>query len=199
MRNYLLFLFTCLSLLNVCFAQEKPKMMAKEIRETDRASKMPDETERESKNSYLTISPHDRIVWEGTSDVDGGKPQPTTSQPAPVKAAFEKDFPLVESARWSKYRGDWTATFINGAFTSTAVYHANGSRRDTRTSLQPSQLPTIVFTNIKERSSDINIVVAVKIEVPGLLNYVFRVKTVTDGVARFLFYNSEGKEVPYNY
>src|SRR5688572_11357582 len=75
---------------------------------------------------------HEDVIWDGTSDKDGGGPKPSKNQPAKVRASFSRDYPNAVNVRWSKYRGDWTATFGNGLFTSTAVYHANGQRRDTR-------------------------------------------------------------------
>lgn len=138
---------------------------------------------------------HDNIVWEGT----GGRPKPSKNQPAKVRAAFWRDYPNASNVRWSKYRGDWTATFGNGLFTSTAVYHANGERRDTRTPIESKQLPGSIWDVILKRKPETKLSDIIKIEVPQAVKDIFRVKTILDGAVKFLFYNSDGKEVKYNY
>lgn len=57
---------------------------------------------------------HDDIIWEGTSKPGGKGPKFSKNQPAKVRAAFQRDYPGATNVRWSKYRGDWTATFGNG-------------------------------------------------------------------------------------
>lgn len=147
----------------------------------------------------ITHTSHDNIIWEGTRDNDGGRPKPSKNQPAKVRAAFKRDYPYVTNVRWSKYRGDWTATFTNGPFISTAVYHANGDRRDTRTSLLRSQLPPIILENIFKKAPGADIGVGVKIEIPKAFKDVFRIRAVVDGVSRFMYYDKDGEEVTYDY
>jgi hypothetical protein len=141
---------------------------------------------------------HEIIIWEGTKDKDGGGPKPSKNQPAKVRAAFKQDYPYATNVRWSKYRGDWTATFGNGFIWSTAVYHANGQRRDTRTPILLPQLPPILVGIFKKRP-EIQLGVIIKIEVPQVIKDIFRVKAITDGVSKFLFYNADGLEVQYDY
>lgn len=141
---------------------------------------------------------HDDVIWEGTKDKDGGGPKPSKNQPAKVRAAFQKDYPNATNVRWSKYRGDWTATFGNGVFTSTAVYHANGDRRDTRTPIQRTQLPKVLDDIFKKRP-ELQLGNIIKIEVPQAVQDIFRIKTIADGVSKFLFYNGNGQEVEYDY
>jgi len=64
---------------------------------------------------------HEKGIWDGTQDNGGGGPKASKNQPAKVRAAFARDYPAAGSVTWSKYRGDWTATFRNGPFWSTAV------------------------------------------------------------------------------
>lgn len=142
---------------------------------------------------------HEDIVWEGTSDNYGKGPKPSKNQPAKVRASFRRDYPNAVNVSWSKYRGDWTATFGNGIFTSTAVYHANGDRRDTRTPVQQSQVPRNIFDSIFKRRPQIQLGDIIKINVPQAVTDIFRIKTILDGTSRFVYYDANGKEVTYNY
>jgi hypothetical protein len=142
---------------------------------------------------------HEDIIWEGTKDFDGGRPKPSKNQPAKVRAAFARDYPNITNVRWSKYRGDWTATFTNGPFISTAVYHANGDRRDTRTSLMRSQLPPVILESISKKLPGAEIGVGVKIEMPQVMKDIFRIKAIANASTHYLYYNSDGAEVKYNY
>jgi hypothetical protein len=140
---------------------------------------------------------NDNAIWDGTKDTDGGGPKPSKNQPAKVRSAFAKDYPNAANVSWSKYRGDWTATFSNGITKSTAVYHANGQRKDTRTVIPQPQLPKTISDIFKKKQvepSDI-----VKIEVPELLKNVYRIKSIQAGSPKFNFYDADGKEVKYDY
>ena len=142
---------------------------------------------------------HDRAIWEGTKDNDGGGPKPSKNQPAKVRAAFQRDYPNATNVSWSKYRGDWTATFRRGMFGwSTAVYHANGERRDTRTPVPPAEIPRKIEDIFKKRP-DTRLEEVIKIEVPKTIKDIFRIKTTVDGSAKFVFYDADGLEVQYNY
>jgi hypothetical protein len=145
------------------------------------------------------VKSQEAIIWEGTSDKAGKGPKPSKNQPAKVRAAFQRDYPNAVSVSWSKYRGDWTATFANGIFTSTAVYHANGERRDTRTPIPRTEAPSTIFDEILKRKPQTRVEDIIKIEVPQQVKDIFRVKTILDGVTKFLFFTADGKEVPYNY
>ena len=136
-------------------------------------------------------------VWEGTAEKGG--PKPSKNQPAKVRAAFQKDYPNASNVRWSKYRGDWTATFGNGAGTSTAVYHANGQRKDTRTVVPRPQLPKVILDDILKKRPRTQLGDIVKIEVPQTVKDIFRIKTMEGGTARFVFYDAKGAEVKYDY
>ena len=84
-------------------------------------------TEKKDKGSNGNGGSHNGgAVWGGTS----GTGKPSKNQPAKVSQAFAADYPGAGNVSWSKYRGDWTATFNNNGITSTAVYHANGQRKE---------------------------------------------------------------------
>lgn len=137
-------------------------------------------------------------IWDGTYGVQhGGKA--SKNQPAKVRAAFARDYPNTSNVSWSKYRGDWTATFHHGATRSTAVYHANGERRDTRTVIPQAQAPRTILDEILRRRAGSRIGDIIRIEGPRLASNIFRVKTTHNGMTSYLFYNEQGKEVKYDY
>ncbi len=119
------------------------------------------------------------------------------NQPTNVTAAFQRDYPNATNVVWSKYKGDWTATFGNGIFRSTAVYHANGERRDTRTIIRRNNIQgdVSVWDQIfrKNKLQQNNII---QIEQPNSGNVIYRLLN-TAGTA--LFFNQSGEQVNYNY
>jgi len=142
---------------------------------------------------------HNKKIWDGTSDKNGKGPVPSKNQPAKVRAAFQRDYPNAVNVSWSKYRGDWTASFGNGLYRSTAVYHANGERRDTRTPVTRNELPRNVLDGIFKRSPDTRLDDIIKIEVPNAVKDIFRVKDIIGGKPAYFYYNSDGQLVKYNY
>lgn len=143
-------------------------------------------------------SDHEKKVWQGTYTKTGDGPKPSRNQPAKVRVSFQRDYPNAANVSWSKYRGDWTATFRNGLSMSTAVYHANGDRRDTRTPVTKESIPKKVF-DIITKKPDIQTDDVVRIEVPKVIKDIFRIKSVIDGKPQYLYYNDEGLIVQYNY
>ena len=140
----------------------------------------------------------DGPIWDGTSNPNGGG-KPSKNQPAKVRAAFSRDYPNAVNVRWSKYRGDWTATFNQGLSVSTAVYHANGQRKDTRTVVGRPQLPKVILNDIFKKHPRTELSDIVKIEAPLASKNIFRIKTIEAGTSRFVFYDAGGKEVKYDY
>jgi hypothetical protein len=142
---------------------------------------------------------HDKKVWEGTSDKGGAGPKASKNQPAKVRAAFQRDYPNATNVYWTKYRGDWTATFGNGVWRSTAVYHANGERRDTRTPVSRENVPRKILDVIFKQKPEAKVDEAVKIEVPKGIKDIFRIKDIINGKAEFQYYDADGIKVQYNY
>ena len=142
---------------------------------------------------------HNKKVWDGTSDKGGKGPVSSKNQPSKVKAAFQRDYPNAGNVSWSKYRGDWTASFGNGFYWSTAVYHANGQRRDTRTPVTRNEMPQNVLNGIFKRSPGTKLDDLIKIEVPNAAKDIFRVKDILGGKPAYFYYNSDGQLVKYNY
>ena len=142
---------------------------------------------------------HNKKIWDGTSDKNGKGPVPSKNQPAKVRAAFQRDYPNAVNVSWSKYRGDWTASFGNGLYRSTAVYHANGERRDTRTPVTRNEMPVNVIDAIFKSRPDTRLEDVIKIEVPNAVKDIFRVKDIIGGKPSYFYYNSDGQLVKYNY
>lgn len=147
-----------------------------------------------------TSKGYSETIWGGTAGV--GKV--SKNQPAKVKQAFMQDYPNATNVVWSKYRGDWTATFGSGIFGSrTAIYHANGQRKDTRSVINRNQLPGggTIWDKIFNRDRVTPQTEVVQVERPGILDKIFRVATTPLGSAavQYLLYNGNGERVNYDY
>jgi hypothetical protein len=158
----------------------------------DKSNDKDDKGDKEKKD-------HDKRVWEGTYENENDGPKPSKNQPAKVREAFARDYPNAQNVTWSKYRGDWTATFRNGVFTSTAVYHANGERRDTRTPVTRNDVPGRVIDSVLKRRPQSRLEEIIKIALPKGNPDLFRIKEIVDGKPQFMIMNSDGKLVPYDY
>jgi len=142
---------------------------------------------------------HNKKIWAGTSDKGGKGPVPSKNQPAKVSAAFQRDYPNAGNVSWSKYRGDWTASFGNGLYRSTALYHANGERRDTRTPVTRNEMPRNVWESIFKSHPGTSLDDMIKIEAPNTIKDIFRIKDILGGNPKYFYYNSDGQLVKYNY
>lgn len=163
--------------------------------------KAKDDHEREIKTEHekKVKDEHSKKIWEGTSDKWGNGPKPSKNQPSKVRAAFQRDYPNASNISWSKYRGDWTATFGNGFHMSTALYHANGERRDTRTWITKKDVPGNVLDSVFKRRPGTRLDDIIKIEVPNSVNDIFRIKDNIQGNPEYLYYKSNGVLVTYDY
>lgn len=143
---------------------------------------------------------HNKTIWNGTTGGNAGKY--SKNQPAKVREAFSRDYPNATNVVWSKYQGDWTATFGNGLWgTKTAVYHANGERRDTRSVINRSELPGggSIWDKIFKRDGITANNQVVQVESPGIMDKIFRVGSISGSALKYLFYNQNGNQVQYNY
>jgi hypothetical protein len=166
----------------------------------DKSKGKSDQTEKnKEENDKNDRAEHERKIWEGTyvNATDG--PKPSKNQPSKVRASFQRDYPNATGVYWSKYRGDWTATFRNGIWMSTAVYHANGDRRDTRTIVTRNEMPKVILDDIFKKKPDIKLEDVIKIQVPKAVKDIFRIKNIIEGKPEYLYYNSDGVVVQYNY
>ena len=132
---------------------------------------------------------------------NGNSGKSSKNQPAKVRDAFYRDYPNASNVTWTKNRGDWTATFGNGLYRSTAVYHANGDRRDTRTSIQRQDLPNgTIWDRIFRRDRVTPTGEYTRIERPNSVGDIFRMAVErATGQRQYLYYNANGQLVKYNY
>lgn len=179
-------------------AEEKSKGKSGKVKEKKEKEDEKDKSgEKDDAGSAAQKKSHEDVIWEGTSDKGGKGPKLSKNIPNKVSRSFQRDFPNASSVTWYKYRGDWTPTFQNGLFRSTAVYHANGERRDTRTPIPRSALPPKIDDIFKKRPS-IRLGDIIRIETPAA-SEIFRLKTWSDGVLKFMHYDQDGNEVTYDY
>jgi len=142
---------------------------------------------------------HNKKIWDGTSDKRGKGPKPSKNQPAKVRAAFQRDYPNASNVSWSKYRGDWAASFGNGIYMSTALYHANGERRDTRTPVTRNEVPVNILDGIFKNRPGTRLDDIIKIDLPNGVKEIFRIKDNIEGRPVYFYYNSDGQPVKYDY
>lgn len=188
-----LFIFALTVFISVSLFAQKQKQKDNPGKEKKEARDVVLGTEKKQPNKNVDI------IWDGTKDGDGRGPKYSKNQPAKVRAAFGKDYPNATGVSWSKYRGDWTASFNNGIIRSVAVYHANGQRKDTRSVIQKTQLPKIIIDDIFKRRRNAQLGDVIKIEVPQSVKDIFRIKTTEGNATHFVFYDADGKEVKYDY
>ncbi len=129
---------------------------------------------------------------KGNSSRDGN----ANHQPKKVMSALLRDYPSASNISWSKYKGDYTATFNNGPWRSTAVYHANGDRRDTRTVLTRAQLPGSVIWDPIFKRDKVTPTQYILIERPSNLEKIYR---ILSGNKTPYYYDQNGNKVTYVY
>lgn len=173
----------------------KAKGKDKEENKENDKEKNKEKEEKEKKDA----ADHDKKVWEGTFEKEADGPKPSNNQPTQVTGAFKKDYPNATNVSWSKFRGDWTATFRNGTSTSTAVYHANGERKDTRTPVTRKEMPNKVVDSILKKRPTAKLDDVVKVEGAKGAKEIYRVKDVIDGKPQHVYYNADGLPVKYDY
>ena len=156
-------------------------------------------TKEKSDKNLKDRSEHEKKIWEGTYTSAADGPKPSKNQPAKVREAFMRDYPNAINVYWSKYRGDWTATFNNGIWMSTAVYHANGDRRDTRTIITKEQTPKVILDDIFKKKPDTKVEDVVEVDLPNSVKKIYRLKKILDGKSQYVYYNSDGTTTTYNY
>ena len=184
----------CVSLLAQGNSGAKGKDKKKDKENSSQTDNPANAKEKEDK---IKNDEHDRKVWDGIGNNSCMKP--SKNQPAKVREAFQRDYPNAINVRWTKCRGDWTASFNGLIFRSTAVYHANGDRRDTRTPVGQDNIPRKILDEILKRLPGVSIDGAIKIEVPNVIKDIFRIKNIIEGKAQYDYYDSDGIQTTYDY
>ena len=144
----------------------------------------------------ITDQPSGNGNGNGNVKVKGNSGQKgwAKNQPKKVQAALLRDYPGAANVVWSKYKGDYTATFNNGIWRSTAVYHANGERRDTRTVITRKDLPGTIWDRIFKRDR-VTPTQYTQIERPTTAEKIYRILSGTNSY----YYDQNGNKVTYAY
>jgi hypothetical protein len=74
--------------------------------------------------------------------------------PAPVKQAFETNFPNTTVKKWDKEDGDYEANFNTNGKTMSATFDAAGNLKETETGIKISELPAPVADYVKTNYKD---------------------------------------------
>jgi hypothetical protein len=127
-------------------------------------------------------------------DKGNGNSKVRTNIPTQVRNSFNADYPNASDAVWTKQQGDWTVNFRNYAYRSTATYHSNGERVDTRTSMPSQQAPAPVLGEIQKRFPQANPKDIIKIEKPKNPN-LFQVMINEGGKLKTILFDEKGKLV----
>ena len=188
---------TCLLCAQGNSGKTKTKEKNKAEKSEGKKDKVKNKKDKDKDEKQKDYDDHDKKIWDGAGDDNCMKP--SKNQPAKVRAAFQRDYPNAVNVRWTKCRGDWTASFNGNMFRSTAVYHANGERKDTRTPVMRDKLPRRVLDEILKRNPRANIDEAIRIETPNAGRDIFRIKHILDGSPQYEYYDSEGARIDYNY
>lgn len=114
--------------------------------------------------------------------------------PTKVGSSFAGEYPNAVNATWTKNRGDWTVVFGNGIWRSTATYHSNGERVDTRTPMTREQAPRPVLDEILRRFPKGTPGDVIKIEKPKNPD-LFQIIMEQAGKKRTFVFDESGKLV----
>lgn len=195
MKINLLILFAFLLSSTLAFSQgnSQGKGKNKDAKESKEKNKGNGSNEKHSQ--------YDDVIWGGTANENGGGCKASKNQPSKVRANFQRDYPNANNVRWCKYRGDWTATFSNNLFgRATAVYHANGDRKDTRSVFPWNNVPNKIVQSVQNENPNIKIGDVVKIEFPQQRGSIFRVGIQgMSNAPNYVFYNDNGIKLSYDY
>lgn len=140
---------------------------------------------QETKNQKNEVNDNDGGQGNGNSKI-------RKNIPTKVRKGFSADYPGAVNEVWTKNRGDWTVTFNNNVWRSTATYHSNGDRIDTRTPVNQQQTPRPVMDEILRRFPQSNPKDIIKIEKPQNPN-LFQVIVEAMGKKKTLMLNEQGK------
>lgn len=182
----LLSLVILLSLSVIGFAQAgKEKSKGKDKAKNENTAK--------GKNNNSSQDNANNSNASSNSDQQNGNEKTRKNIPTKVGSVFAGEYPNAVNATWTKNRGDWTVVFGNGIWRSTATYHSNGERVDTRTPMTREQTPRPVLDEILRRfpKSPTDVI---KIEKPKNPN-LFQIIVEAAGKKKTLVLDETGKLV----
>lgn len=109
--------------------------------------------------------------------------------PAPVKAAFAKQYPGV-TAGWEKEDGKYEVNFKQNGNSMSALYEANGTMTESETDIKVTDLPATVQAYVKEHYKGKTVKEAAKItKADGTVNYEAEVNgkdVIFDAAGKFI-------------
>ncbi len=135
-----------------------------------------------------------KTVQNSANGQQDGNSKVRKNLPTKVGSAFAGEYPNAVNATWTKNRGDWTVVFGNGLWRSTATYHSNGDRVDTRTPMPREQAPRPVLDEIFRRFPKGSPTDVIKIEKPKNPN-LFQIIMEQAGKKRTFVFDESGKLV----
>jgi len=166
--------------------KENNKPKEKEEKESKAAHKRPEEMKH-----------HEQVIWAGTGIDLNSKSKDVKNVPDAVMASFRQYFPDQEIDNVMKYHGLYAITFSNEVYTTTLIYKTNGTFVEARTVATEADLPVVVKDKVKRKSgystSDVVIIENANKE------KFYRVHMKKGVDSEFLFYNSHGDQVLYDY
>lgn len=149
----------------------------------------------EADDDHESDEKHSKDKWKEKNKENGnGNSKVRTNIPTQVRNSFNTDYPNASDTVWTKQQGDWTVNFRNNAFRSTATYHSNGERLDTRTNMPSQQAPAPVLGEIQKRFPQANPKDIIKIEKPKNPN-LFQVMINEGGKLKAILFDEKGKLV----
>ena len=153
-------------------------------------------SKEKNKDKQKTENPAQTTKRNNTNDEtrQNGNNKVRKNIPTKVRSSFTGEYPNAVNATWTKNRGDWTVVFGNGVWRSTATYHSNGERVDTRTPLTREQAPRSVIDEILRRFPTGETKDIIKIEKPKNPN-LFQIILNEAGKKRTLLLDEKGKLV----
>jgi hypothetical protein len=165
------------------FAQGKSKEKNKDKQKTDKTAQTTNDNNNSNNGQNSNSS---------TNTQQNGNNKVRKNIPTKVSSSFAGEYPNAVNATWTKNRGDWTVVFGNGVWRSTATYHSNGERVDTRTPIQREEAPRSVLDEILRRYPKDSPKEIIKVEKPKNPN-LFQVILEQAGKKRTLVFDASGK------
>jgi len=108
--------------------------------------------------------------------------------PAPVKTAFQKNFPQAKVEKWEKEGGNFEAEFELNKSEQSVLFDAQGIIIETEIEIEISQLPNGVLDYVKTNYKGQSVKEAAKItDTKGTVTYEAEIK------GRDLLFDSNGK------
>jgi hypothetical protein len=108
--------------------------------------------------------------------------------PAPVKTAFQKNFPQAKAEKWEKEGGNFEAEFELNTSEQSVLFDAQGNLLETEVEIELNKLPKGVLEYVKANYKGQNVKEAAKIaDAKGTVTYEAEIKGMD------ILFDSNGK------